>query len=68
LTKSIIGNFCVQPTLQELEPAQQICRLIVKENNLDIVASNFTLVAYQLNKLIQEFAKTKLDKNTEKSV
>ena len=68
LTKSIIGNFCVQPTLQELEAAQQICCLIVKENNLDIVASNLRLVAYQLNKLIQEFAKTKLDKDTEKSI
>ncbi|KLL02852.1 MAG: type III restriction endonuclease [Mycoplasmataceae bacterium CE_OT135] len=68
LTKSIIGNFCVQPTLSELKAAEQICQLVVKENNLDIVASNLSLVAYQLNKLIQEFAKTKLDKDTEKSI
>ena len=68
LTKSIIGNFCVQPTLSELEAAEQICQLVVKENNLEIVASNLRLVAYQLNKIIQDFAKTKLDKDTEKSI
>jgi hypothetical protein len=68
LTKSIIGNFCVQPILQELEAAEQICQLVVKESNLEIVASNLRLVSYQLNKLIQDFAKTKLDKDTEKSI
>lgn len=68
LTKSIIGNFCVQPTLSELEAAEQISQLVVKENNLEIVASNLRLVAYQLNKIIQEFAKTKLDKDTERSI
>nr|CAG8493130.1 5792_t:CDS:10 [Entrophospora candida] len=68
LTQSIYGNFCVQPILPELETAQQIASLVVKEDNLEIVASNLRLVAYQINKIIQEFAKTKLDKDTEKSI